>query len=370
MEELYKNYSSIFFCGKIGKEGENVAILKRAKTKDELKKLTLTTIRSAYEDIAKDYNRILDCELIYCPECGSWKSSDRNFYGSDNTKSGYNHTMCRECVLDACTDYDPFKKTRKDNRDKTIATFKRMDWMFNEADYLDQKESISESANARSTAVAQLITMVRSLPQYRGKKFDDSIFESDGDILEISSNRKPRREIIKLFGSGFTIDDYLFLQDQYDDWKTRTQVDSKSQEIYVVQICCILLDIYKARKKGKDTDKLFKSLNDATQAANLQPRQNVSNSATDTLTFGQLIEKWENERPIPDPDPEFEDVDGIKKYINVFFKGHLAKMMGLKNAFTSEYDEYMKKYTVHKPTYEDDSYSEEIKEALFGKDIE
>ena len=120
---------------------------------------------------------------------------------------------------------------------------------------------------------------------------------------------------------------------------------------------------------GKDTDKLVKSLNEAMAASNLQPRQNVSNSSSDTLTFGQLIEKWEAEESI-EPDPEFEDVDGIKKYINVFFKGHLAKMMGLKNAYSQEYDEYMEQYTVTKPTYDEDEESSDIYDTLFGKEVE
>ena len=54
------------------------------------------------------------------------------------------------------------------------------------------------------------------------------------------------------------------------------------------------------------------------------------------MTFGQLIDKWEQEKPIPEPDEEFKDVDKIGLYIDVFFKGHLSKMMGLKNAFMKD----------------------------------
>ena len=183
-----------------------------------------------------------------------------------------------------------------------------------------------------------------------------------------NTSKKQRKEIVRLFGNMPT-EDLLYLQDQYDDWKSRVQIDTKPQETYLVQICLILLDIYKARMAGKDTDKLVKSLNEAMAASNLQPRQNVSNASSDTLTFGQLIEKWETEESI-EPDPEFEDVDGIKKYINVFFKGHLAKMMGLKNAYSKEYDEYMEQYTVTKPTYDEDEESSDIYDTLFGKEVE
>ena len=82
------------------------------------------------------------------------------------------------------------------------------------------------------------------------------------------------------------------MQDQYDDWTKRTQVDTKSQETYIVRICFKLLEIWKAQKQGKDTSNLDKSLNDLMAAANLQPKQNVSNAASDSVPFGHMIEKW------------------------------------------------------------------------------
>lgn len=101
-------------------------------------------------------------------------------------------------------------------------------------------------------------------------------------------------------------------------------------------------------------------------SAQLKPSQNASNTLTEAKTFGQLIEKWEQEKPIPEPSDEFKDVDKIGQLIDVFFKGHLAKMMGIKNAFSATYDRFMQKYTVTKPEYEDSEFSEEIFDRLFS----
>ena len=190
----------------------------------------------------------------------------------------------------------------------------------------------------------------------------------DEETLELTSNRKPRKEIVKLFGSGFTVDDYLYLQDQYDSWCARTQVDSKSQQTYIVRICFKLLDIYKAQLAGKDTEKLDKSLNDLLAAANLQPRQNVGNAATDSLTFGQLIEKWENEEPIPEPSEEFKDVDNISKFLRVWFKGALSRALNLDNGHSKEYDDYIDEYTVKPPEYmgDDGDGDESVYTKIFG----
>lgn len=45
-------------------------------------------------------------------------------------------------------------------------------------------------------------------------------------------------------------------------------------------------------------------------------------------------------------------------------------MMGLKNAFSSMYDKFMKKYTVKKPEYDEDTDSEELFDKIFGNPVE
>ena len=345
----------------------NIANLRQAKTKEEIKKLTVNGVKKAYDELAVDYNHLINLDYIYCPECGKWKSAN-SFYKSNKTKSGIEHLMCKACILDACTDVDK-DGVRIDNRQKTIETFKRLDWVFVESDYNSQLVTLQENVGEkiRSTAVQTFIVMIASLPQYRGKTFKDSEFlDEDEAVLELTNKRKPRKEIMKLFGSGFTNDDYLYLQDQYDDWCARTQVDSKSQQTYIVRICFKLLDIYKAQKAGKDTEKLDRSLNDLLAAANLQPRQNVGNAATDSLTFSQLIQKWELEKPIPEPDPDLCDVSGIGKKIRVWFGGWLANALGLDVPQSQEYTEEIEKYTIRKPEAKEEDGNSNIYNKMYG----
>ena len=336
----------------------------------ELKKITVSNLRNEYRKLSNFYQRIVNNELVYCSHCGQWKSV-ATFYTSPTSPDGIEHFACKECILESCTDYDKKTGIRTDNKDKTVETFRSLNWYFNEKVYLDQIQSISEQTGEkiRSTGVQQFIVMYKSLPNWRGLKFVDSEFLDDDEAtLEITSKRKPRKEIIKLFGSGFSVDDYLYLQDQYDDWCARTEVDSKSQQTYIVRICFKLLDIYKAQKAGKDTEKLDKSLNDLLGAANLQPRQNVGNASTDALTFSQLISKWEMEKPIPTPDPELCDVSGIGKKIRVWFGGWLANALGLDVPQSQEYLDEVAKYTVTKPSVEEKEGSSAIYQKMYGSE--
>ena len=342
-------------------------------SEQELKQSTLVSLRKDYGKLSNFYQRIINGELTLCPICGQWKSTKINFYQSDASPDGVEHYGCRECILNNCTDYDKSSDVRIDNKEKTIETFKRLDWYFDEKVYNDQLKILADGVGekVRGTAAQQWIVMRASLNDYRLKKFADSVFlDEDEQTLQLTSKRTPRKEIIKIFGSGFTSEDYLYLQDQYDDWCARTEVNSKSQQTYIIQICFKQLEIWKAQKVGKDTDKLVKSLNDLMNGANLQPRQNVDNAATDSLTFGQLIEKWELEKPIPTPSEEFQDCDNIGQYLRVFFTGWLAKAVGLKNSLSQECEEYIEQYKVSKPEFQEEGSSNDIYSTLFGNDGE
>lgn len=99
---------------------------------------------------------------------------------------------------------------------------------------------------------------------------------------------------------------------------------------------------------------------------NILPRQNADNGLDSSLTFGQLIEQWENNKPIPDPDPEFSDVNHIAKYIKTWFKGSLARSLGIDNGYSKEYDDELQKYSVKKQDYSADDESDDIYKTVFG----
>jgi len=310
-----------------------------------VKRMNADTVRKSYLDMSAQVQELIDHKLIHCPCCDKYYRPD-SFYTSSEFAIGV-YPICKDCLLKRATDYDAKEQAYKDNREKTIRVLNMMDLPFIETIYQQCLDNIKDGRIARGqTAYTQMMGFIKSLPAYQNYHWKDSVFGNGTPDYDVDINRKARREIKKLFGAGFTENDYLFLQDQYDDWRARTQVDSKSQETYVMQICLQLLDIDKDRKAGKDVTNKLKTLDTLMNSAKLQPKQNVNNAATDSLSFGELIEKWENEKPIPEPDPEFRDINGIGKLIRVYFAGHLSKALGLKNSYSEEYEEEMKKNTV------------------------
>lgn len=208
------------------------------------------------------------------------------------------------------------------------------------------------------------------------KTYTDSLkynyAQKKGDVIEtladVKNSATTKQKTVKFFGTGFTDEDYQFLQDQYDDWTVRHECKTKAQEEVFKRLCFKQLEILKATRLGQNTKDLDATYQSLLATGNLQPKQNNMDALAEDRTFGQLIKIWENEKPIPEPDEKFKDVDKIGKYISVFFLGHLAKMVGIKNKFSRMYEEEMNKYTVQKPEYEEDS--EALFDAVFGGHLE
>ena len=121
-----------------------------------------------------------------------------------------------------------------------------------------------------------------------------------------------------------------------------------------------------AIKKGLSTKDIDKSYQDWLDTGKLKPKQNSLDTFSDAQTLGTLIQKYEETRPLPEIDPELEDVDKIGLYIDAFYRGHASKMLGLKNRFSNIYEKVMSKYTVTPPSYDEESDSEILFDKIFG----
>ena len=346
-----------------------IPTLMTPKTVEEIKSTNVAELRRQFIKLNETYEKLYNGNLIYCNKCDKFYPRG-TYYSSKDFASGI-YPICKKCLIDEATDYNKSTKKHTDNKEKTKKVLKKMNLPFYESLYLSNLDSVKNEINEKNygTAWQHYMTIIKSLPQYQHDTWEDSEFsDDDGEFSSTKENiRSPRKEIKKIFGSGFSTEDYLYLQDQYDDWRKRTEIDSKPQETYIIRICFKLLDIWKAQKSGKDTKDLDRSLNELMNASNLQPKQNTTNFVNDSLTFGQLIEKWEQEEPIPEPTDEFKDVDGIGKYIRVWFKGYLGRALGLENVFTREFEEEISKYTVEKQEYAEEENSDDIYGKLFGK---
>lgn len=225
-----------------------------------------------------------------------------------------------------------------------------------------------------------------SLKGYANKTYADTIKE-EGKILRPFENNEVEpivelsdpdndieisQEVKDFWGFGMQNKQYHFLDVKYKSWLQK--VDASNDPAYesiLQNVCRLELQIQEAMADGGDISKLSREYNSLLGSLKLQPKQNDVKEMTDSMCFGNLIKEWEDNEPIPEPEEQFKDVDGIGHYISVWFLGHLCKMMGVKGSYDKVFDEYREevaKYTVEKPEYDEEDEGGKFK-GLFSPTI-
>lgn len=201
--------------------------------------------------------------------------------------------------------------------------------------------------------------------QQRIHSMSDLPKESDLEEEEYDENETPTissfvvtKEMVRKFGIGMNGDEYEFLEEEYKDWCSKVEVKSKAQEELIKNICLSQLNIRRAQasNNAKAVQEAQKNFTELLQNCNLTPKQanEVANSSVAQMSLGNLIKKIENEEPIKTPTKEFQDPDGIRRYLSGFFFGHLAKALKIKNDNQQLYDELIGDYSVNMSDVDDD----------------
>lgn len=298
------------------------------------------------------------CGKIYDVRKGNFSKTQSQWYmGNDGYLPWCNE--CREKMFE-------FYAKKYSNEDEAIDRLAMMFDIFVNDNLLDAAEHSTASALKINTYMGRL-----NMRQFASKSYDDTLVQRKKDALAAgkTTNTKVTQKMIKFWGAGLEEQDYLFLEDHYQNLITRHECKTAAQEILFKRIAKAELNCEKADATG-DTKKI-KEANDNLQnlmgSAQIKPNQTNDNALAETNTFGTLIQKWEEEEPIPEPSPEWQDVDNIGKYFRVWVLGTLLKMFNLKNPYQDEFDEEFEKYTAHKPEInEDDSTDTSLRETIFG----
>lgn len=285
-----------------------------------------------------------------CTKCQEIKESS-DFYISSTTlvNADGRISICKTCLLEIMD---------MENRTSIIEAMRVIDRPYLHNMFLVAKKS------ERKNLAGEYMRLI-GMPQNRTLTYADSDFGDNQDeklksvadykYESIGFTEEEMAQLIQFWGRGFSLDEYEFLQTEYEAFlNSYESEDSYTLQLLFQEAAHQRLTIKQKREKGEPVDKDVETLQKIFTSANIKPNQETGASSTDQATFGTLIKKFEEEEPIPKPDPEWEDVNKIRKYIDVFFKGHLMKMLGKENDTQEEYDKEISKHTVNPPKNEDD----------------
>lgn len=272
--------------------------------------------------------------------------------------------MCNDCIEDM---YEQYRSTLASDKEAMRRMCMKLDLYWNESIY----DMVEKSAGVRSRIRSYIGKT--NIIRYIDKTFDDTLAEESmtdagkkSDSFEFISNEEcselgceevvVEQSIIDFWGAGFTADFYTELERRYKDWTNGSAVVDPTERSLYKQICILEATINRDSAQGRAIDKNVNALNTLLGSMNLKPTQkkDEADSAVDGTPFGVWIRRWENTKPIPEPDPELQDVDGIVRYISIWFLGHLCKMLGIRNTYCKLYEDEIAKMRIERPEYEDE----------------
>lgn len=325
-------------------------------------------------------------QKCYCYRCGlSFGQRKNNFPVSHSPMyRGIGFLpVCNDCIDDM---HEQYVRKLGDEREAMRRICMKFDLYWDDELY----EMVARTNGVRSR-VRNYIGKTNII-RYLNKTFDDTLTEeelsggfvrseylsdaashhagmvSDRDEKDIFVNH----EIIDFWGEDFAPEFYLKLDKRYKRWTDGLgDLDNGTEALYK-QICILEETINKdiALGNNKAVDKYMNTLNTLLGSANLKPTQKKSaaDNVDDSTPFGVWIDRWEHKRPIPDPDPAFQDVDGIIKYITTWFYGHISKALGIKNIYCEMYEQEIEKMKVSRPELaeENEDDDESFFNAVFG----
>lgn len=255
--------------------------------------------------------------------------------------------ICKECVNDL---YIYYLEKYKDKKDAMYKLCEKLDMPFHHAIFNKASEKTGKDI---SKHYFRVLNSFRDKNSY-ADDFDggESIVVKPDSLSNIESEDfEINEEITVQWGRGMENWEYEFLEKELYNLKTDFECEDYGMEMIMRDIAFINLEIYKSRQQErKDVSKLIETRSKLMNDANLKPVQSTGASQNEKLSFGVFIKKWENEKPIK------RDLDDeMKKYIDTFMVGHLAKMQGYNNEATKLYDKSIKDETINfSDLYKDD----------------
>ena len=325
--------------------------------------------------------------LMPCLCCG--RDYDiKNFYSSNSIlyKIKGKIPYCKSCISLIYNEFLQECKTRGYRNPEQKATQRicmSLDLYYSDAlfenamnDYVKNKDSSNNELSFMSFYIRHA-----KLTQYSNKNYNSTILEDYQDtkknqkLMSTFNDNDWKQDAIvekasKFFGAGLNRDDYLFLQNEYDDWTARHECQTKAQEEVFKAICFNRWKAHKANIAGEDTKDLDRTFKDLLDTGKLQPKQSKENDilSTDKRTLGEMTAIWEDMilQPVPAPQGHLADIDHIKE-LDGFIRGHTCKAVGIPNFYSETYSKLMKQFTVTKPQYEDDYDSETAFDNIFGE---
>ncbi len=291
---------------------------------------------------------------IFCPNCETTKKST-DFYASSSVYHASTGRVqyCKDCCLLLSCDKD-----NTFNMNKFLSLLEKIDKPFLK-DVLQSayEESNKDSERQKANPVQLYFKNINSLNQYKKLTWKDSVFNyeenknnkinfdinnNNAGYVNIADNFVITRDMIVKWGNGFEQEQYMMLEDLYQNLFNSYDIDNRSQEEYLKTACLYQLRNIEAIREGnaQEASKWGGLFDNYMASGKLKPSQlsesDKMGGVTNFATFFQYIEKSNDFVPTF-PDLILDDID----YAIFMFINYNRTLLGLPEISLGEVKNFM-----------------------------
>lgn len=167
---------------------------------------------------------------------------------------------------------------------------------------------------------------------YEDKTTDKAVVEAIDDAYA-----KKLTQLERKWGRGLEEDDYAYLESEYQDWAKSKDVDNKSVDTLIREVCIKQMDIRKLREGGaevpkKDIDTLMALMD---KCAITPDKEKETSSSKSQAAFGVWVKDVETLSPAEWVENQklFKDVEGIDDYVKRTYDRAVRNYIGMQRDF-------------------------------------
>lgn len=167
---------------------------------------------------------------------------------------------------------------------------------------------------------------------YEDKTTDKAVTEALDDVYAKRFTMLERK-----WGKGLDDDDYSYLEAEYQSWAKTKDVDNKSVDLLIREICLQQLKMRKARENGDEVDKKdIDILTNLMDKCSITPdKEKESSSSRSQAAFGTWLKDVETLSPAEWVENQklFKDVEGIDDYVKRTYDRAVKNYIGMQRDF-------------------------------------
>lgn len=189
--------------------------------------------------------------------------------------------------------------------------------------------------------LGEYLRQLNSLPNWKDLHYVDST-KIDGEEVttqhDLLLQTDPEfQDNAKFWGNKkYSQDDYEFLNEAYQELCQDRKPTTFSIKNSYKNVARTQLQAQKALEDGATTeyDRLMKTLSTLMGDANIKGSQMTGDNGIES--WGEMVRKIEEQRPVLAPSGEFVDVDRLQGYVEKWFTKHFARVFGVDDSPVSE----------------------------------